>query len=69
MSVLRWRWLLISVWVAVACITFVWVGSMATRSWLLLLVSGIIPPAMLLWLWKEDGPELLGSLRSGAKGL
>jgi hypothetical protein len=65
MSPSRWRFLAIGLWVALACITFVWVGSVAARSWLLLVVGGVIPPAMLLWLWNEDGPQLLGTLRPG----
>lgn len=65
---LQWRYLAIAVWVALVCIAFVWIGSFAARSWLLLVVSAVIPPAMLLWLWNEEknGPQLLGTLRAGA---
>lgn len=69
MSGPRWRWSLIGVWIALACITFIAIGSMAARSWLLLLVFGAIPPAMLLWLWNEDRPLLMGSLRPRQKQL
>lgn len=69
MSAPRWRFYLIGLWVALSCLTFVWIGSVAVRSWLLLLVGGVIPPAMLLWLWNEDGPQLIGSLRSGSRRL
>lgn len=63
MSAPQWRMLAIGTWVALACLTFIWIGSLAAHSWLLLLVSGVIPPAMLLWLWNEDQPQLLGTLR------
>jgi hypothetical protein len=53
----------IAVWIALACITFISFGSLAERSWLLLIIVGTIPPAMLLWLWNEDRPQLLGALR------
>jgi hypothetical protein len=36
---------------------------MAARSWLLLLVFGFVPLAMLLSLWNDDRPLLTGSLR------
>lgn len=62
MSALRWRWSLVGVWVALTCITFIAINGLAPRSWLLLLVFGAIPPAMLLWLWNEDRPLLIGSL-------
>lgn len=64
MSAPRWRWFVIGVWLALACITFVALDSMALRSWLLLFVVGVIPPAMLLWAWNEDRPLPIGSLRS-----
>lgn len=69
MSALRWRWSLIGAWIALTCIAFIAIGSMAARSWLLLLVFGTIPPAMLLWLWNEDRPLLMGSLRRPQKQL
>jgi hypothetical protein len=69
MSAPGWRWSLIGVWIALMCVTFIAIGSMAARSWLLLLVFGTIPPAMLLWLWNEDQPVLIGSLRPRQKQL
>ena len=69
MSAPRWRWFLIGVWIALTCITFIAIGSMAARSWLLLVAFGAIPPAMLLWLWNEDRPLLIGSLRPRQKQL
>ena len=69
MTAPRWRWSLIGVWFALACMTFVAINSMTHRSWLLLLVFGLIPPAMLLWLWNEDRPLLIGSLRRRQKQL
>lgn len=63
MSAPRWRIFVIVTWVALTCITFVWVGDVAPHNWLLLVVSGAIPPAMLLWLWNDDRPQLLGTLR------
>lgn len=69
MSALRWRWSLIGVWLALACLTFIAINSMAPRSWLLLVVFGVIPPAMVLWLWNEDRPLLIGSLHRRQKRL
>ena len=63
MSAPRWRILVIATWLALTCITFVYVGTVAARNWWLLVVSGAIPPAMLLWLWNDDRPQLLGTLR------
>jgi hypothetical protein len=62
MSAPRWRWSLIGVWIALTCIVFVVSNDIASRSWLLLVVFGLIPPAMLLWLWNENGPRPIGSL-------
>jgi hypothetical protein len=69
MSAARWRAVLIAIWMTLACAAFVSIGSVAARSWLLLLVSGVIPPAMLVWLWNEDQPQLIGSLRPAPKRL
>ena len=69
MSVSQWRWSLIGAWVALACVTFIAIGNMVPRSWLLLLVWAIVPPAMVLWLWNEDRPLLMGTLRRGQKQL
>ena len=63
MSAPHWRWSAIVLWLAVSGIAFAAIDSMAARSWLLLLVTGVVPPAMLLWLWNEDQPLLIGSLR------
>lgn len=63
MSAPRWRWSLIGVWLALTCLTFIAIDSMALRSWLLLLVFGFVSPVMLIWLWNEDQPQLIGSLR------
>ena len=67
MSNPRWRWSLIGIWLAVTGITFIAIDSMAVRSWLLLLVFGVIPPAMLLWAWNEDRPLPIGSLHGQRK--
>jgi hypothetical protein len=67
MSAPRWRLLAIATWVVLTCITSVWVGSAAPRIWLLLLVFGAVPPAMLLWLWNDDRPQVLGTLRERAR--
>jgi hypothetical protein len=63
MSASRWRWSLMAAWFALACLTFIVLDSTAARSWLLLLAYGVVPPAMLLWLWNEDGPLPVESLR------
>ena len=65
MSGPQWRGWLINAWVAVTCITFVVIDNGELRSWLLLLVFGLIPPAMLMWLWNEDQPRPIESLRVG----
>jgi hypothetical protein len=69
MSAPRWRWSLIGVWFALTLMAFIGIDSMAARSWLLLLVFGFVPPAMLLWLWNEDRPLLIGSLHRRPKRL
>ena len=69
MSAPQWRWSLIGLWIALTCVTFAVIDSMTARSWLLLLVFGTVPPAMLLWLWNEDRPLLMGSLRGQQKHL
>lgn len=62
MSAPRWRWSVIGAWFALSCVTFIALDSMALRSWVWLLVCGVIPPVMLLRLWNDDQPQLLGSL-------
>ena len=63
MSAPQWRWSLIGAWLALTAIAFIAIDSMALRSWLLLLVFGVIPPTMLLWAWNEDRPLPIASLR------
>lgn len=63
MSASQWRWSVIGIWLTLSSIIFITIDSMTLRSWLLLLVCGVIPPAMLLWLWNEDRPLLMGSLQ------
>ena len=65
MSGPEWRRGLIGAWLALTCITFVAIDNGELRSWLLLLVFGLIPPAMLVWLWNEDQPLPIESLRVG----
>lgn len=67
MSAPRWRWFLIGIWFALTCLTFIAIGSRGSSNWLMLLVSAVVPPAMLLWLWNEDRPLLIGSLRRRQK--
>ena len=62
MSAPQWRWFLIGACVALTCVTFIAIDSIPARSWLLLLVFAVIPPAMLLWLWNDDRPLPIGSL-------
>ena len=69
MSAPRWRWSLIGVWLALTCVTFIAIDSMVIRSWLLLLVVGVIPPLMLLWSWNEDRPLPIESLSGRRKRL
>ena len=67
MSAPRWRWSLIGIWMALACLAFLVFGSVTPRSGWLLLVFGIVPPLMLLWLWNEDRPLIMGTLRPGKR--
>ena len=60
MSAPQWRWSLIGVWFALACMTFMAIDTIVARNWLLLFVFGVVPPTMLLWLWNEDRPLLIG---------
>jgi hypothetical protein len=48
------RWYLIAIWIAVAAVVFISVGSWTGRSWSLLFVTSTIPPVMMLWFWNED---------------
>ncbi len=63
MSAPRRRSYLIGIWVAIACITFLALGTTTLRSASLLLAFGVIPPLMLLWLWNDERPLALGTLR------
>lgn len=56
----QWRWFAIAVWFAVACIIFISIDSMAARSWLFLLVAGVLPPTMLPWLVQPRTPPASG---------
>ena len=61
MSAPRWRWSVIGVWVTLACIGLVAIGFTA-RTVSIFVACGIVPPAMLLWLWNEERPLVLGAL-------
>lgn len=67
MSAPHWRRLLIGVWFALTCLTFIAINSRVPGNWLMLLVFAVVPPAMLLWLWTEDRPLLIGALRRRQK--
>lgn len=60
---MQWRWSVIAAWIALVSVVFLGLGSTALRSWGLLMAFGVVPPMMLLWLWNEDRPLLLGTLR------
>jgi hypothetical protein len=60
MSAPRWRLSLIAVWLIVALVAFVMLGSISLRGISLLVVLGLIPPVMLVWLWNDDGPMMIG---------
>ena len=62
MSSPRVRWCLIGIWMVLASMVFISVGSWTERSWLLLFVSATIPPTMMLWFWNEDRPLLMGAI-------
>ena len=62
MTALRLRWSLIAVWVACTCIAFVVIDDMTARSLMRFLVFAVVPPTMLLWLWNENRPLVIGSL-------
>lgn len=64
MSAPRWRRSVIGIWIALAGIGLLLIGVTA-RNVSLFLAAGVVPPVMLLWLWKtEDRPLVLGSLSS-----
>lgn len=65
MSSPRVRWFLIGIWMVLASMVFVSLGSWTERSWLLLFVSATIPPTMMLWFWNEDRPLLMGAVPLG----
>jgi hypothetical protein len=60
MSAPRWRLSLILCWLVVAFAIFVMIGSLSVRSVSVLIALGVIPPAMLMWLWNDDGPLVSG---------
>jgi hypothetical protein len=66
MSAPTWRWSLIGLWLTLAVATFVFVDISSARSWLILSIASTIPPGMMLWLWNEDRPMLIGTLRTPA---
>jgi hypothetical protein len=63
MSAPRWRRSVIGIWVALAGIALFVMG-MSVRNVSVFFAAGVVPPVMLLWLWNEDQPMLLGSLNS-----
>ena len=63
MAASAWRRCLIGSWFALTCVTFVVIGNADMRSWLMLLVFGLIPPAMLVWFWNENRPLPVAFLR------
>ena len=67
MSAPEWRRSLITGWQLLTLITFLVIDNAELRSWLLLLAFGIIPPALLTWLWNEDRPLPMESLRARPK--
>ena len=62
MSAPRWRWSLIGLWLVLTCVAFIGMDTLTARAWAVLFLFCVIPPLMLVWLWNEDRPLLLGSL-------
>lgn len=67
MSTLNTRWFLIAVWVVCAIGIFSVSDAPDMRAWSIFAVAALLPPVMLLWLWNEDGPAPLGTLREAAR--
>jgi hypothetical protein len=61
MSAQRWRRWVIVTWAVLACIGLFVMG-LTPRTVSFFVVCGVVPPAMLLWLWNEDRPLVMGSL-------
>jgi len=68
MSLARWHWLLVGVWFAVTSLAFVAVESPIARSWLLLIVFGVVPAAAWLWLFTDHQPQLARAVRRQPEG-
>ena len=50
------------VWVALALLTFLATGASSAQSWALLAIAGIVPPAVMLALWKDAPPETIAEV-------
>ena len=57
------RWYLAASWISLVLLTFVAVGSSSGSSMLLLAVVGLVPPIILMVLWKAPTPTIAEVLR------
>jgi hypothetical protein len=62
MSALSLRSPLTVIWIALAFVAFRWIDISSVRSWLTLMVVAVVPPLMMLWLWNDAKPVLIGAL-------
>lgn len=49
-------------WFALALLTFLAAGDSSGRSWVLLAMAGIVPPAVMLALWKDEPPPTIAEV-------
>jgi hypothetical protein len=65
MTSLSLRHSLTVTWIGLLLVAFALVDISTVRSWLTLIVLAVVPPLMLLWLWNDDKPVILGALGDG----
>jgi hypothetical protein len=56
------RWSLSVLWASIALFAFMSLGTTSLASWVVLGVTGLIPPIVLLGLWNEGPPPTIAEV-------
>jgi len=56
------RWSLCALWAALSLLVFMALDGSSLRSWIALIVTGMVPPAVFIGLWSEGPPPTIAEV-------
>jgi hypothetical protein len=56
------RWSLCALWAALSLLVFMALDASSLRSWIALIVTGMVPPVVFIGLWNEGPPPTIAEV-------